>query len=62
MLQVLPSLVTGGVERGTIEITQAIADAGWTALVASAGGRLVPAVRARRRPPHRAAAGSAGTR
>lgn len=44
VLQVLPSLVTGGVERGTIEITQAVADAGWTALVASAGGRLVPAV------------------
>ena len=44
VLQVLPSLVTGGVERGTIEITQAIADAGWTALVASAGGPLVSAV------------------
>ena len=44
MLQVLPSLVTGGVERGTVEITQAIAAAGWTALVASAGGRLVAAV------------------
>src|SRR5215469_9321014 len=44
VLQVLPSLVTGGVERGTIEITQAIAEAGGTALVASAGGRLVPAI------------------
>ena len=44
VLQVLPSLITGGVERGTIEITQAITDAGWTALVASAGGRLVAAV------------------
>ncbi|MGH7043563.1 MAG: glycosyltransferase family 4 protein, partial [Acetobacteraceae bacterium] len=44
VLQVLPSLVTGGVERGTIEITAAIAAAGWTALVASAGGRLVGAV------------------
>ena len=44
VLQVLPSLVTGGVERGTIEITQAIAAAGGTALVASAGGRLVPAI------------------
>jgi glycosyltransferase involved in cell wall biosynthesis len=44
VLQVLPSLVTGGVERGTVEMTQAIADAGGTALVASAGGRLVPAV------------------
>jgi glycosyltransferase involved in cell wall biosynthesis len=46
VLQVLPSLITGGVERGTIEITQAIAAAGWTALVASAGGRLVCAVEA----------------
>lgn len=44
VLQVLPSLVTGGVERGTIEIAQAIAGAGWTSLVASAGGRLVAAV------------------
>jgi glycosyltransferase involved in cell wall biosynthesis len=44
VLQVLPSLVTGGVERGTIEITEAITAAGWTALVASAGGRLVTAV------------------
>jgi glycosyltransferase involved in cell wall biosynthesis len=44
VLQVLPSLETGGVERGTIEIAQAIADAGWTALVASAGGRLVTSV------------------
>jgi hypothetical protein len=49
VLQVLPSLITGGVERGTIEITQAIADAGWTALVASAGGRLVSAVQRRGR-------------
>lgn len=40
VLQVLPSLVTGGVERGTIEMTQAIAEAGGTALVASAGGAL----------------------
>jgi len=41
VLQVLPSLVTGGVERGTIEITQAVAEAGGVALVASAGGRMV---------------------
>ncbi len=44
VLQVLPSLETGGVERGTVEITQAIAAAGGTALVASEGGRLVSAV------------------
>ena len=40
----LPSLVTGGVERGTIEITQAVAEADGVALVASAGGPLVKAV------------------
>ena len=44
VLQVLPSLVTGGVERGTIEMTRAIAEAGGTALVTSAGGRLVTAI------------------
>lgn len=44
ILQVLPSLVTGGVERGTVEITQAIADTGWRALVASQGGPMVEAV------------------
>jgi glycosyltransferase involved in cell wall biosynthesis len=41
VLQVLPSLVTGGVERGTVEIAQAVAEAEATALVASAGGPLV---------------------
>lgn len=42
ILQVLPEMRTGGVERGTIEIAAAIVRAGWTALVASAGGQLVP--------------------
>ena len=41
ILQVLPALATGGVERGTIEIAEAIAQAGFRALVASAGGPLV---------------------
>ncbi len=41
ILQVLPSLVTGGVERGTIEIAQAVAEADGVSLVASAGGPLV---------------------
>jgi glycosyltransferase involved in cell wall biosynthesis len=45
VLQVLPSLVTGGVERGTIEITQAVAEAEGVALVASAGGPMVGSVR-----------------
>jgi len=44
VLQVLPSLVTGGVERGTIEITQAIAEAEGVALVASSGGPMVASV------------------
>jgi glycosyltransferase involved in cell wall biosynthesis len=44
VLQVLPSLVTGGVERGTVEITRAIVEAGGNALVASAGGRMARAV------------------
>ncbi len=44
VLQVLPSLQAGGVERGTIEMVRAIAGAGGRALVASAGGRMVPLV------------------
>ena len=44
VLQVLPSLVTGGVERGTVEITRAVAEADGVALVASAGGPMVGAV------------------
>jgi glycosyltransferase involved in cell wall biosynthesis len=44
VLQVLPALGTGGVERGTVEMTEAIAKAGGVALVASAGGPLVHAV------------------
>ncbi|MDO9709118.1 glycosyltransferase family 4 protein [Paracraurococcus lichenis] len=41
VLQVLPALVSGGVERGTLEIAEAILRAGGHALVASAGGPLV---------------------
>jgi glycosyltransferase involved in cell wall biosynthesis len=44
VLQVVPALGTGGVERGTVEMAEAIAGADGVALVASAGGRLVPAV------------------
>jgi glycosyltransferase involved in cell wall biosynthesis len=44
ILQVLPALDSGGVERGTIEIVEALTARGWTALVASQGGRLVEAV------------------
>jgi glycosyltransferase involved in cell wall biosynthesis len=41
VLQVLPSLVTGGVERGTIDVAGALIEAGWTSLVASSGGPMV---------------------
>jgi glycosyltransferase involved in cell wall biosynthesis len=44
ILQVLPSLVTGGVERSTVEIAEAIVQAGGVALVASAGGAMVRAI------------------
>jgi len=40
ILQVVPRLDLGGVERGAIEIADAIVKAGGRALVASAGGRL----------------------
>jgi glycosyltransferase involved in cell wall biosynthesis len=42
ILQVLPRLDSGGVERGTIEITEAISRAGMKALVVSGGGQLLP--------------------
>jgi glycosyltransferase involved in cell wall biosynthesis len=41
VLQVLPALVTGGVERGTVDLARALVEAGWKAFVASAGGPLV---------------------
>ena len=40
VLQVLPALHAGGVERGTLEIAEAIVASGMRALVASAGGAL----------------------
>ncbi len=41
VLQVLPALQTGGVERGTCDMAAALMDAGWRAVVASAGGPMV---------------------
>ncbi|OYW64510.1 MAG: glycosyl transferase [Hydrogenophilales bacterium 12-64-13] len=41
VLQLLPALESGGVERGTLEIAQALVEHGHRALVMSAGGRLV---------------------
>ena len=39
-LQVLPSLISGGAERGTVELAGTLVEAGWTAYVASSGGPL----------------------
>jgi len=41
ILQVVPEMATGGVERTTVEVASAIIEAGGRALVFSAGGRLV---------------------
>jgi glycosyltransferase involved in cell wall biosynthesis len=41
VLQVLPALVSGGVERGTVEVASALAAAGWRSYVASSGGKMV---------------------
>ncbi len=41
VLQVVPAMVTGGVERGTVEVTRALVKAGHRAVIASAGGRMV---------------------
>ncbi len=41
ILQVVPALVTGGVERGTLEIAKKIVDSGINSIVISAGGPLV---------------------
>src|SRR5262249_3489386 len=35
ILQVLPSLVTGGVERGTADVSTALVQAGWRSVVVS---------------------------
>jgi glycosyltransferase involved in cell wall biosynthesis len=44
VLQVLPALVTGGVERGTMDIAKALVDNGFRSLVVSAGGPLVKSI------------------
>ncbi len=46
VVQLLPALESGGVERSTIEIAEALAGAGQRAIVVSAGGRLLPRLRA----------------
>ena len=46
VVQLLPALEAGGVERSTLEIAAALLDAGHRAIVVSAGGRLQPALQA----------------
>lgn len=44
VVQLLPSLHSGGVERSTLEIAAALVAAGHRSVVISAGGRLVPSL------------------
>jgi glycosyltransferase involved in cell wall biosynthesis len=46
VVQLLPALESGGVERSTLEIADALVRAGHRAIVVSAGGRLVPVLQA----------------
>ena len=41
MVQLLPALASGGVERSTLEVAEALVRAGHRSIVVSAGGRLV---------------------
>ena len=41
VVQILPELESGGVERGTLEISRALVARGHRSIVVSAGGRLV---------------------
>ncbi len=44
VVQLLPALESGGVERSTLEIAAALVAAGHRSIVVSAGGRLLPAL------------------
>lgn len=46
VMQLLPELNSGGVERGTLEIARALVQQGHESLVVSNGGRLVPELEA----------------
>ena len=46
VVQLLPALESGGVERSTLEVAYALVRAGHRAVVVSAGGRLVPRLEA----------------
>ncbi len=41
VLQIVPNLISGGVERGTVDVASALVQTGWRALVVSAGGPMV---------------------
>lgn len=41
VMQILPALRSGGVERGTVDVARALTSAGWNAIVVSAGGPMV---------------------
>jgi glycosyltransferase involved in cell wall biosynthesis len=41
VMQILPALRSGGVERGTVDVARALTSAGWNAVVVSAGGPMV---------------------
>lgn len=45
VLQILPSLYSGGVERGTVDIAKATVDAGMNSIVVSSGGKLVEQIK-----------------
>lgn len=45
ILQVVPSLVSGGVERGTIDVAKALVDNNFRSMVISSGGALVPGLK-----------------
>ena len=46
VLQMLPALESGGVERGTLEVARALVQQGHRSLVISTGGRMVPQLEA----------------
>ena len=42
VVQIVPELNEGGVERGTVELSRELVRHGYSSTVISAGGRLVP--------------------
>ena len=52
VIQILPELESGGVERGTLEVGQYLIEQGHESIVISNGGRLVEQLRGRGKPTH----------